>query len=260
MSRSIWPEAASPATVFTSIGKKVMTTTTAAFDGQSKPNHITMIGAMPTIGSAETKLPSGSRPRLRKGERSMAMATAKPSPQPSAYPLSTDLRKVWAKSAASTGRLATIRAQMAEGGGRMISGTPPPRVPASQSSSTEAPNIMGTSRAVTSRRAVPSRAACDSRSANSQASSQVTTRVSQKPGPARSMRARPKSTTAPPTTASAPAWAAGKRLRKASTETKVTARNTAAGGKPQLVTGASPSVPKGSASPRRLRPAATMVM
>ena len=40
--------------------------TTAAFDGQSKPNHITMIGATPTIGSAETKLPSGSSPRPRK--------------------------------------------------------------------------------------------------------------------------------------------------------------------------------------------------
>ena len=54
--------------MFTSIGKNVITTTTAAFDGQSKPNHITMIGAMPTIGSAETKLPSGSRPRPRKVE------------------------------------------------------------------------------------------------------------------------------------------------------------------------------------------------
>ena len=59
--------AASPATVFTSIGKKVMTTTTAALDGQSKPNHITMIGAMPTIGSAETRLPTGRRPRLQEG-------------------------------------------------------------------------------------------------------------------------------------------------------------------------------------------------
>ncbi len=50
----------------TSIGKKVMTATTAAFEGQSKPNHITMIGAMPTIGSAEMKLPIGSNPRPRK--------------------------------------------------------------------------------------------------------------------------------------------------------------------------------------------------
>ena len=40
-----------------------MMMTTAAFEGQSKPNHITMIGATPMIGSAETKLPIGSRPR-----------------------------------------------------------------------------------------------------------------------------------------------------------------------------------------------------
>ncbi len=57
----MWPEACSPASVFTSIGKKVITTTTAALDCQSKPNQITMIGAMPMIGSAETRLPIGSR-------------------------------------------------------------------------------------------------------------------------------------------------------------------------------------------------------
>jgi hypothetical protein len=39
--------------VLTSIGKKVITTTTAALDCQSKPNHMTMIGATPTIGSAD---------------------------------------------------------------------------------------------------------------------------------------------------------------------------------------------------------------
>ena len=66
----------------TSIGKNVITTTTAAFDGQSKPNHITMIGATPTIGSAETKLPSGSSPRCRNGERSMRIATSSPAPEP----------------------------------------------------------------------------------------------------------------------------------------------------------------------------------
>ena len=59
-----------------------MTTTTAAFDCQSKPNHITMIGAMPTIGSAETKLPSGSRPRAGTATRSIRIATRKPAPQP----------------------------------------------------------------------------------------------------------------------------------------------------------------------------------
>ena len=60
-----------------------MQTTTAALLCQSKPNHITMIGAMPMIGSAETKLPIGSSPRFRNGERSTRMATTKPEPQPS---------------------------------------------------------------------------------------------------------------------------------------------------------------------------------
>ena len=64
--------------MFTSIGKKVITTTTAAFDCQSKPNHITMIGATPTIGSAETRLPIGKRPRCRNCERSIRIATMKP--------------------------------------------------------------------------------------------------------------------------------------------------------------------------------------
>ncbi|MCY1246958.1 hypothetical protein D9M72_602380 [compost metagenome] len=80
----MWLAAARPATVFTSIGKKVMMTTTATFDCQSKPNHMTMIGATPMTGRAETKLPSGKRPFCRNGERSMRIATAKPRPQPSA--------------------------------------------------------------------------------------------------------------------------------------------------------------------------------
>ena len=67
-SRSIAPAAARPASVFTSIGKNVITATTAVLDGQSKPNHITMMGAMPTIGSAETKFPIGSSPRAEEGE------------------------------------------------------------------------------------------------------------------------------------------------------------------------------------------------
>ena len=39
------PDADNPASELTSIGKNVTSATTAAFDGQSKPNHITMIGA-----------------------------------------------------------------------------------------------------------------------------------------------------------------------------------------------------------------------
>ena len=68
--------------MFTSIGKKVMMTTTAAFDCQSKPNHITMIGATPMIGSADTMLPIGSRPRRRNRKRSARIATTKPEQQP----------------------------------------------------------------------------------------------------------------------------------------------------------------------------------
>ena len=68
--------------MLTSIGKKVITTTTAAFDCQSKPNHITMIGAMPTIGSAETRLPIGMRPRCRNCERSIRIAIMNPASEP----------------------------------------------------------------------------------------------------------------------------------------------------------------------------------
>ena len=64
----------SPSTVFTSMGKNTMTTTTAALDCQSKPNHMTRIGAMPITGSAATKLPTGSSPRRRKSKRSTMMA------------------------------------------------------------------------------------------------------------------------------------------------------------------------------------------
>ncbi len=64
----MWPAADRPAMAFTSIGKKVTRATTAAFDGQSKPNHITMIGAMPTSGSAEKKLPSGKQAAAEKFE------------------------------------------------------------------------------------------------------------------------------------------------------------------------------------------------
>ena len=81
-SRSIAPALESPAIVLTSMGKKVITTTTAAFDCQSNPNHITMIGATPTIGSAETRLPIGIRPRCRNSERSIRIATMKPASEP----------------------------------------------------------------------------------------------------------------------------------------------------------------------------------
>jgi hypothetical protein len=54
--------AARPVTVFTSIGKNVMMMTTAALDGQSKPNHITMIGATPMIGKRRHQVADGQQP------------------------------------------------------------------------------------------------------------------------------------------------------------------------------------------------------
>ena len=78
----MWPDSARPASVLTSIGKNVITTTTAAFECQSKPNHMTMIGATPMMGSAETILPIGRSPRRRNGTRSARMATTKPERQP----------------------------------------------------------------------------------------------------------------------------------------------------------------------------------
>ena len=64
----MWPAALRPASVLTSIGKKVISTITAAFDCQSKPNHMTAIGATPTIGNADTTLQAADRaaPGVRK--------------------------------------------------------------------------------------------------------------------------------------------------------------------------------------------------
>ena len=81
----MWPEAASPATVFTSIGKKVMMTTTAAFECQSKPNHMTMIGATPMIGSAETMIADRQQARAAGTARGRpGSPRGSPSEQPSA--------------------------------------------------------------------------------------------------------------------------------------------------------------------------------
>ena len=76
-----------------------MTTTTAAFDCQSKPNHITRMGATPTIGSAAARLPSGRSPWRRKAKRSQSSATRKPDSDPMIQPGITARMKVWTKSA-----------------------------------------------------------------------------------------------------------------------------------------------------------------
>ncbi len=81
-SRCIWVVSFNPATMFTSIGKNTITTTTAAFECQSNPNHMTRMGAVPTIGRAATKFPTGNSPRRRKSFRSTRIAVAKAAEQP----------------------------------------------------------------------------------------------------------------------------------------------------------------------------------
>src|SRR5271156_4449542 len=109
------------------MGKKVTSATTAAFDGQSKPNHITMIGATPTSGSAEKKLPSGSNPRPKNAKRWATIATSSPAPQPITYPIRTPRTKVWTKSAPSVGSDTANFAAAALGAGRITGDTPKPR-------------------------------------------------------------------------------------------------------------------------------------
>ena len=116
--------AESPAVAFTSTGKNTMTTTTAAFDSHPKPNHITRIGAVPTIGSAAMKLPTGRRPRLRsQSEEATATAASSAAAQPMAQPVSAPRRKVCTKSAQSVGTFPAMAPPMAEGAGRMTDGT-----------------------------------------------------------------------------------------------------------------------------------------
>ena len=109
--------------MFTRMGKNTITTTTAALDCQSKPNHMTRIGAMPTIGRAATKFPIGSRPRCRNGLRSMAMAVRTASAAPRSHPVSAPLTSVCHRSDRIIGRSAAKRAPMAEGAGRITDGT-----------------------------------------------------------------------------------------------------------------------------------------
>ncbi len=185
------PAAARPATVFTSIGKKVITTTTAALDCQSKPNHITMIGAMPMIGSAETKLPSGSSPRRRKGTRSARMATRKPAPQPmrpaGEHGAEEGLDEVGPRGSAARRRSA---APIADGLGRSTGGTPKPTVATSHRNRTQAPKAIATARSSRRWRIGSSSSTAASASTASQAASHRLSTRSQKPSPGRAGDAR----------------------------------------------------------------------
>ena len=132
------PAAASPALVFTSIGKKVMTTTTAAFDGQSKPNHITMIGAMPTIGRARDEIAERQQAALQEGHAIDQDGDEEACAGADDVAGGDRLDKVCRKSTPSTGSEPAKRSPMAEGGGRITGGTPKPRTTPSQRNSSRA--------------------------------------------------------------------------------------------------------------------------
>ena len=89
--------------VFTSIGKKVMITTTAALDCQSNPNHITIIGAIPIIGKALIRFPKGRSPFWRNGILSTMIAMINPEKHPIKYPDKTAFKKVCWKSSHNIG-------------------------------------------------------------------------------------------------------------------------------------------------------------
>ena len=100
-----------------------MTTTMAALECQSKPNHMTRMGATPTMGSAATRLPSGSSPRRRKGTRSQRMATRKPESEPMIQPGITARSTVCTKSTQRMGSDVMSLAQMSDGAGSSTAGT-----------------------------------------------------------------------------------------------------------------------------------------
>ena len=142
-SRCILSVDCSPCTVFTSIGKNTITTTTAALDCQSNPNHITRIGAMPTIGSAATKLPTGSSPFCRNGKRSITTASTIAAPQPMTKPDSAPLITVCTKSTHRMSRDSQNRAAISDGAGNSTSEISNSRSPVSHIASKVMPKITG---------------------------------------------------------------------------------------------------------------------
>ena len=122
------------------MGKKVISTTTAALEGQSKPNHITAIGATPTSGTVLVSEAIGNRPRCKNGRRSMATATANPRPQPSTQPVSTDLSTVCTKSPHSSAPPSPMACTICSGDGSSTRGTSYAETSSCQKYSNHRPN------------------------------------------------------------------------------------------------------------------------
>ena len=116
-----------------------MTTTTAAFDCQSKPNHMTMIGAMPTIGSADDEVAERQQAALQERQAvDQRRATRKPGAAADRSRGSPPCRKVCTKSAAERRQRGRERCgQIAHGAGSSTRGTAKPThddLPAANSS------------------------------------------------------------------------------------------------------------------------------
>ena len=117
-----------------------MSTTTAALEGQSKPNHMTAIGATATSGMVLVSEAMGNKPRCKKGRRSIATATKKPRPEPSAQPISTALSTVCTKSPHSVGPCLAMDSTIKPGGGSKTRGTSRATTNSCQKYSTHKPN------------------------------------------------------------------------------------------------------------------------
>ena len=122
------------------MGKKVISTTTAALEGHSKPNHITAIGATPTKGIVLVRDANGSKPRCKNGMRSMAMPTAKPRPEPSTQPKATARTTVCTKSVCSVPMCSPKAAAIRLGAGSSTRGTSKATVSNCQKYSSQPPN------------------------------------------------------------------------------------------------------------------------
>ena len=125
------------------MGKNTITVTTADFDSQSKPNHLTNIGAVPIMGRAAIKVPIGNNPRSRNLKRSARRATTKAAEQPNIYPLKAPLTKVCTKSTQRIGTLLINFTNTKDGAGRITGLTSKALIEASQTRSNDTPNKIG---------------------------------------------------------------------------------------------------------------------
>ena len=128
------------------MGKNVISTTTAALEGHSNPNHITAMGATATSGMVLVSDAMGSKPRCKNGRRSIATATPNPRPEPSAQPTSTALSTVCTKSPHSVGPCVAMDCTISAGGGNSTRGTSKATTNSCQKYTTHSPNKAAVSR------------------------------------------------------------------------------------------------------------------